>query len=210
MARPSTRDKVVDAALRCLAREGLRRTTVDDVAVEAGVSRATLYRAFPGGRETILMAVVDAEADRLFDAVAAAVAPAAELGDALVAGLGCAAAWLTSHAALERVMFDEPAVVLTHLEFEQLDRTLAHCSRRLAPLLTPWLDADAAARAGEWVARVCVSYLLFPGDDVDLGAPGPLERLVVRHVLPGVQAFAGAAGLPVAVASGETVSTKLS
>ena len=210
MAGQSTHARVVDAALRCLASEGLRRTTVDDVAVEAGVSRATLYRAFPGGRETILMAVVDAETDRLFDAVAAAVAPAEGLGEALVAGLGCAARWLTTHAALERVIFDEPAVVLTHLEFEQLDRTLAHCSRRLAPMLAPWLDADAAARAGELAARVCVSYLLFPGDDVDLGSPGPLERLVERHVLPGVRALAGQPPRRVGVASGETVSTKLS
>jgi AcrR family transcriptional regulator len=45
-----THGRVVDAALRCLAREGLRGTTVDDIASDAGVSRATLYRAFPGGR----------------------------------------------------------------------------------------------------------------------------------------------------------------
>ena len=48
--RSSTRVRIVDAALRCLARQGIAKTTVDDIAREAGLSRATLYRAFPGGQ----------------------------------------------------------------------------------------------------------------------------------------------------------------
>jgi AcrR family transcriptional regulator len=200
-----TTDRVVAAALRCLARTGLRAMTVDDVAADAGVSRATLYRAFPGGRDTILSAVVDAEIARLLAAVGQATEPATELRGALVAGLHAAATWLRDHEVIERLMFDEPATLLTHLEFEQMDRTLAAVSARLAPLLEPFVGDDVAERAGEWTTRVALSYLLFPADEVDLGELADVGWLVDRYVLPGVAAAAAPA-----VRDRETVSTKLS
>jgi AcrR family transcriptional regulator len=33
---PDTHDRIIDAALRCIARVGLSKTTLDDVAREAG------------------------------------------------------------------------------------------------------------------------------------------------------------------------------
>ena len=57
----------------CLARYGTAKTTVDDIARQAGVSRATIYRVFPGGRDEILAAVVDTEVARLFSALGACV-----------------------------------------------------------------------------------------------------------------------------------------
>jgi len=183
---PSTRERVVTATLRCLAAQGLRRTTVDDVAVESGISRATLYRAFPGGRDTIVAAVLDAELDRLSDAIESEVAAASDLGGALARTLRVATVWLTANEAIATLMFDEPAVLLTHLEFEQMDRTLAVSSARLAPLLLRFLDADAAERVGEWVTRLVVSYLLFPSDEIDLSEPAGAAALVERHMLPAV------------------------
>ena len=60
------RVRIIDGTLACLARHGTAKTTVDDIARESGVSRATVYRAFPGGRDEILGAVVDTEMARLF------------------------------------------------------------------------------------------------------------------------------------------------
>src|SRR5690348_15729690 len=48
---------VLDAAKRCCERWGRAKTTVDDIATEAGVSRATLYRMFPGGRDNLFEAL---------------------------------------------------------------------------------------------------------------------------------------------------------
>ena len=44
---PSERDRIIDAALALIAREGWRRLSLAAVAVEAGVPILTLYRAFP-------------------------------------------------------------------------------------------------------------------------------------------------------------------
>jgi AcrR family transcriptional regulator len=45
---PDTRSRVLEAALRLLASRSLADLTMDELAVEAGVSRANLYRLFPG------------------------------------------------------------------------------------------------------------------------------------------------------------------
>ncbi|MEA2588672.1 MAG: hypothetical protein QOH66_1599, partial [Actinomycetota bacterium] len=46
--------RVIDAALRCIARWGIAKTTLDDIAREASCSRATIYRLFPGGKDALL------------------------------------------------------------------------------------------------------------------------------------------------------------
>lgn len=51
--RKATRDSVVDAALRLFAKQGYLSVRVQDIAKEAGVSRATFYKYF-SEREEIL------------------------------------------------------------------------------------------------------------------------------------------------------------
>jgi AcrR family transcriptional regulator len=45
---PSARQRVLDAALDQVGRHGLAELSMDELAASAGVSRATLYRLFPG------------------------------------------------------------------------------------------------------------------------------------------------------------------
>ena len=71
--------RIIDGTLACLARHGTAKTTVDDIAREPGVSRATVYRAFPGGRDEILGAVVDTEMARLFCALGVRLGEAGDL-----------------------------------------------------------------------------------------------------------------------------------
>src|SRR4029453_8223112 len=45
---PSARSRVLDSALELVGRYGLAELSMDELAAKADVSRATLYRLFPG------------------------------------------------------------------------------------------------------------------------------------------------------------------
>ena len=54
---PSVRSRVLDTALDLVGRHGLAGLSMEELAVAAGVSRATLYRLFPG-KEALFAALV--------------------------------------------------------------------------------------------------------------------------------------------------------
>ena len=78
---------VVDAAQVCFARFGVAKTTLDDIALEAGISRATVYRYFDGGRDEIILGVLLREAGELLGALQTRVQRETTLADVIVEGV---------------------------------------------------------------------------------------------------------------------------
>ena len=99
MAR--TRAGLLDGARRAVAAQGTRRTTMNDIAAEAGVAKATLYNHFRT-KDDVWAALVEAEVR----AVATECADL-ELIDALVH----AARRTSEHPALRRIAETEPAAL---------------------------------------------------------------------------------------------------
>lgn len=62
--RPSAEVSILNAAVACFERAGVRGTTVEDIAAEARVSRATLYRYF-SCKEAIVDRVSALETERV-------------------------------------------------------------------------------------------------------------------------------------------------
>jgi AcrR family transcriptional regulator len=62
------RERVIDAAERVFAGQPYEQVTMDSVADEAGISRALLYRHFPG-KHALFAAVYQRAADRLVDRI---------------------------------------------------------------------------------------------------------------------------------------------
>src|SRR5687767_8903596 len=112
--------RAVAALLGCTARHGLAKTTLDDVAREAGCSRATLYRYFRGKRELVCVTVAS-EAARVGDALRTAAAEAGSLEDAVVALVVAGSRELREHAALQFLLAYEPELVLPHVTFSAGD-----------------------------------------------------------------------------------------
>jgi AcrR family transcriptional regulator len=183
------RVRVIDGALACIARQGVVKTTLDDVARAAGCSRATVYRVFPGGKDAVLGAVVDTEVARFFSALAVRMGAATDLEDVLVAGMTEAATRVTEHAALEYLLAREPELVLSQLAFARMDEVLAVTCAFTTPFLGRWLDQAEAKRVAEWAARIVVSYLVCPAEGVDLTDSADVRRLVRLFVLPGIRAL---------------------
>ena len=187
--RSSTRVRIVDGALRCLAGSGIAKTTVDDIARASGLSRATVYRTFPRGREGILAAVVETEVARLFSALAVAMGEATDLEDVLVAGMVESARRMRSHGALTYLLEHEPGAVLPYLTFAELDRVLLVAGDLAAPFFARWLEPAQASRAAEWAVRIVLAYCSGPAAGTDLGNPDDARALVRAFVLPGILAL---------------------
>jgi AcrR family transcriptional regulator len=187
------RVRIIDATLDCLARHGTSKTTVDDIARRAGVSRATVYRAFPGGRDEVLSAVVDTEMARLFSALGVCLGEADDLADALVAGIVEASTRVCGHAALNYLVQHEPEVVLGHLAFDESNRLLATASHFTAPFLARWMSPMEAGRVAEWATRIVLTYAIAPSPQMDMTDPHRARHLVETFVLPGIRALHGVA-----------------
>ncbi|MEP6754544.1 MAG: TetR/AcrR family transcriptional regulator [Chthonomonadales bacterium] len=63
--KTDTRELIVDAAELLFGRYGYKKTTVEDIATEMGVSRATLYLYFEG-KEAIALAWIDRKNDLIY------------------------------------------------------------------------------------------------------------------------------------------------
>jgi AcrR family transcriptional regulator len=140
---PPALDPYLDAAAQCLARHGVGRTSVHDVARELGVSRATVYRQV-GTMDRLGALLFAREVHRLLQALPAQVAGLSGV-DAVVrmAALVCDAA--RQHPVLRKVLADEPEIAGSYLTMG-----LPALIERVRPVLVPLLEAGAAA--GELVA----------------------------------------------------------
>jgi AcrR family transcriptional regulator len=195
--------RIVDGALRCLARQGVSKTTVDDIARESGLSRATVYRAFPQGKDSVLVAVVDTEVGRLFSALGATMGESDDLSDVLVSGMVEAASRISEHPAVRYLIDHEPEIVLRALAFDRGDQLLLTTGGFMAPFLARWMDMDEARRVGEWAARIVLSYLLVPAVGVDMADPRRVRHLVDTFMIPGIRSF----GLPDGANDGTNTGT---
>jgi AcrR family transcriptional regulator len=186
---PTTlRIRAVDATLACIARHGLAKLTVDDVAREAGCGRASLYREF-GSKRALVAAVVAGEAARVGAAVRDAAARVPTLEDAVVAVLTTIGAETDAHEALQFVAAFEPGLLVPHLTFGGADRFLAWAATEFAPCFERFVGARDASFTAEWIARVALVLWCSPSastSPVALADPASVRPFVRQFVLPGI------------------------
>ncbi len=171
-------------------RYGLAKTTVEDVVKEAGVSRATAYRVFPGGKEELLRAAVGWEMGRFFGRLAEAVAGAPDFASLVEEGLVFAHAAVHSHEVLQKVLIAEPETLLPLLTTEQ-ERPLRFISEFLLPYLEREQRAGRIAAgvelpdAADFVARMILSLITSPGS-ADLHDRDAVRAVVRGQILAGI------------------------
>jgi len=189
-----TRQRILEATYACVARWGLSKTTVEDAAREAGLSRATVYRYFPGGREELIDAVVSWQHVLFFVRLYEEVHGATSLEEVLDRGLIFARRSLLEHEVLQKVLETEPEVLMPKLTVES-NRTVG----LIAGFLVPYLHEHGMAEgveiqeAADFLARMILSYISSPGH-WDLGDPEQVATLVRTELLAGVVAEPRPAG----------------
>ncbi|MGH9026466.1 MAG: TetR/AcrR family transcriptional regulator, partial [Acidimicrobiia bacterium] len=132
------RARAVAALLACIARHGLAKTTLDDVACEAGCARATLYRYF-GDKRGLVEATLRTEANRMTATLQDDAAATDSLPDAVAAVIARGSREVLDHAAFQFLVAHEPETVLPYLSFTGLDRLLAAATPAVAPAFARYL-----------------------------------------------------------------------
>jgi AcrR family transcriptional regulator len=184
------RDRLLGATYRCVERFGLGKTTIEDVVKESGVSRATIYRQFPGGRDELFRETVAWELSNYFTELADRVRDAPNLAELLRTGLTFAHRSVEDHTVLRKILDTEPERLLPLLSTEAT-RTLPF----IADFLQPYLRREAEAgrlrpgvdleRAAEYLARGILSLIGAPGR-WDLDDPDQVRELVDSELLGGI------------------------
>ncbi len=174
------RNAIIAATLDCVARWGVTKTTVDDIARRAGCSRATLYRMFPGGKEALLEAVVRAEVDRFFTGIDERLDAASTPEELVAAGVEAALDRIEEHHALQYLLANEPETVLLNPGGATTQAIVGAASAYAATHLRRWYDDDAAEGLAEFVVRMTLSLATLPS--------ARAMGFVADFVLPAVRA----------------------
>jgi len=178
--------RILDAAKQCCERWGVAKVTIDDIAAASGVSRATLYRLFPGGKDVLFSALQVRELTVFFDRLTAEAAGVDDFEDLVVRLIVTATRELRADQHLAIMLGSEPGEVLSQLTVEGLPRTIRVATEYLTPLVRPYLTETESMMAIDLLVRLTISYFLAPSDTIDLGEPASARQFIQ----PGLAALA--------------------
>jgi AcrR family transcriptional regulator len=183
---PLTRERILLAAHDTVRRFGIRRTTMDDVARRARVSRAALYRYFPD-KPSLIDAVLVHNGHLVREELTKRLQDAPTFADKCVAAAEFGQR-LPRDALLLALNETEPealALMLTTGARPFLERATRFWQPLVAEAQTKGeLRRDVDARmAAEWVARSLFSLSTIPSITFDRRDPVALEHYVRTYIV---------------------------
>jgi len=185
------RDQILDAANECFTQLGIQRTSVQDVARMAKVSRGTIYRYFVD-RDVLIAAAIEHGAQRFYREVAAAMENKTTLAEKLGAMAETNAKILLEHRTRNRLMADD-AELMRHMVSDG-DSAV----RRTTKFLEPYVrDAQKRGEVGagvnvtaasEWLARIIYSFsTVNQGLSFDMTKPKTVRDYVEKFAINGLR-----------------------
>jgi TetR/AcrR family transcriptional repressor of uid operon len=183
-----TRTRVLDAAYEQFGRFGIQRSTMEDVARRAGVSRITVYRRF-ATKDALVEQVVRREFRRYFDRFLVEIKQAETVADRVVLGFVSSLRAIRDDPLIGGLLAAEPDLIAPSM-ISDGGRTLATVREFVAGQLrreqragnvSDALDVDIVA---EMMVRVSASFLAIPSHLVDLDDDEQLAALAHRFLVP--------------------------
>jgi AcrR family transcriptional regulator len=189
----------LDAAAACYLRIGVAKTTASDIAREAGISRATLYRRC-GSHEAIFLALLNRESEAM------AVDARAHLqrlvvtdpAESTLEGMMFAIGQIRSrpvHAAV----FGGEAAAWAAGQAIRMDALRRIGEGGVRPLVTAALAAGSLTDGDvedlvDWILRILISYAAVPGDGGR--NPDEIRRQLTTWFLPALEGRLVGGGRP--------------
>jgi AcrR family transcriptional regulator len=185
----ATPERILRAAEECVRRWGIRRVSMSDVALQAGVSRGSVYRYFPD-RDALVQAVLE----RVAELHVAEAEPAVRRQRTLAGKVAEAAVVVRNLAEDERSLglHEHPG------EPELATLRLASTPRQFARWIDFWIPLLEAARAdgevradldlrqaAEWIMRILISLVTVPSATIALDDPKQVRRFIEDFLVRG-------------------------
>ena len=184
----ATSTRILDAAYELFCRFGIQRTTMEEVARSAKVSRITVYRRF-ANRGALVDHVVRREIRRYLDQFRVDIEQAETAADRVVLGFVSALRALRRNPLIGGLMAADPnALVPTTIG--DGGRTLATVREFVAGQLRRERDAGNVSRevnvdiVAELMVRVCSSFLVIPSHIIDLDDDEQLSDVARQFLVP--------------------------
>ena len=184
----SLRDRIIRAARACYAQKSAEKTTMEDIAGQANVGRATVYRHF-ANREAVLLAVFRGEVRNTLAALAQAIGHPDSFCDLFLQYL----LFVVRYARItptHQMLFTESGALWVSRTFVSDAETLQIALDFFEPAFTQAhargeLRADVElADLIEFSGRLLISLLLIPGpvNDSENELRAYFDRHVIRHI----------------------------
>jgi len=182
--------QILDAGSAWLTRFGNEKTTIQDVAQASGISRATIYRYFPG-RAQLLQAITDYDQARQLQEVRIRAAAAASMEEALA--IAAEVLWVAAlRFRTSEHLANRDRGLANYLVFQRADR-----SEWITELVRPYVQR--AREAGElpsavspddaigWIVMNLSAIPMLPRSGIlDVGDPPAVGRLLARRICRGL------------------------
>ena len=182
--------QILDAGSAWLTRFGNEKTTIQDVAQASGISRATIYRYFPG-RAQLLQAIADYDQARQLQEVRIRAAAAASMEEALA--IAAEVLWVAAlRFRTSEHLANRDRGLANYLVFRRADR-----SEWITELIRPYVQR--AREAGElpsavslddaigWIVMTLSAIPMLPQSGIlDVGDPPAIGRVLARRICRGL------------------------
>jgi len=154
-----TREAALNGAVAAIAKYGARKATMGDIAMLAGIAKATLYNHFRT-RDDVYAAVLVAQVDEI--------AAAASEREDFVGALAEAARLVAQHPALRKVVAEDPAILVGLLSVHGAELSAAARAHVSEALQRSGCSTTQAAVG--LVASFLASQIFTPTDAAERGA----------------------------------------
>ncbi|WLP88792.1 TetR/AcrR family transcriptional regulator [Gordonia sp. NB41Y] len=187
-----TRTRLLDAAYEQFCRMGIQRSSMDEVARRAGLSRVTIYRKF-ASKDALVEEVMRREFGTYIARFLDDIAPGESAADRLVLGFVSSYRSISRNPLIAGLLEAEPSLVAGAVVGGD-GRTMAVVRSFVAQQLrreqragTVRADLDTELTA-EMMVRISTSLLTIPSHIVDLDDDAALADVARRYLVPMLEA----------------------